>query len=391
MMESLFDFEEEARKRREMLKGVEVDDSMVEQAGLLPVVEPPKHWMEEARERDGSAKFFGKMLLGGFTGMTPFLFPEAIGGNARYKAELEQYQKMQQRIAAQDMAAPAFEAISDKDTTNDLEHVRQLAMIYPDIYGSVLREMEQKRLAPNAATYTEGKFQWDPNYENDDGSKGRYFLGRQASDGTYKKEYQPKGFVPKSFMPSSEYIEKQITEYGDEYLASEQRYDDIVALEYQMDQIGEEAWGTGATGQAKEAWKRFTGTEDPESMARKAYDRIRVTKAIGNLPPGVASDKDIALVLEPFPTSFTNYKQLREYLAGLRRAEQKIMEVNNFRHNYIKDNRTEAGLPEAWRDRWTELTSEGGKFYVPKDGEDALGLDPEERAAFEEWKKSKGL
>ena len=91
-MESLFDFEEEARKKREMLESVEVDGRMVESAGLLPTIEQPKHWLEEARERDGGAKFFGKMLLGGMTGMMPFVFPEAIGGNERYKLEMEQYQ-----------------------------------------------------------------------------------------------------------------------------------------------------------------------------------------------------------------------------------------------------------------------------------------------------------
>ena len=359
--------------------------------GLLQLPEMPKHWLEEARERDGNAKFFGKMMLGGFTGTMPLLFPEAIGGNARYNQELKQYSAAMDRIALGDAAQGSFAALSNDTTEDDLENIRKLAMLYPDIYGPVLRQLEQNRLAPDPAVYTEGKFQWDPNYKNEDGSTGRYFLGRQANDGTYKKEYQAQGFVPKSFLPSAEYIEGQISDYSDEFLASEQRYDDIVNLEYQMDQIGEDAWGTGATAQAKEQWKKFTGTEDPESMARKAYDRIKVTKAIGNLPPGVASDKDIELVLAPFPTSFTNYQQLREYLAGLRRAEQKIMELNKFRSNYIKENRTEAGLPEAWQEKWTKETSEGGMFYRPEEGEDALGLDPEEREAFEAWKKAKGL
>lgn len=60
-------------------------------SGLLPL-EAPKHWTEEAMERDGKAKFFGKMLLGGFTGMGPLLFPESIGAKARYASELAAYQ-----------------------------------------------------------------------------------------------------------------------------------------------------------------------------------------------------------------------------------------------------------------------------------------------------------
>ena len=56
-------------------------------------------WLEDARERDGNAKFFGKMMLGGFTGTMPLLFPEAIGSNARYKQELKQYGEAMDRIA----------------------------------------------------------------------------------------------------------------------------------------------------------------------------------------------------------------------------------------------------------------------------------------------------
>ena len=63
--------------------------------GLLGI-EPPRHWTEKAIEEDGKGKFFGKMLLGGFTGLTPLLFPEMIGSRARYKAELARnYEKMQ--------------------------------------------------------------------------------------------------------------------------------------------------------------------------------------------------------------------------------------------------------------------------------------------------------
>ena len=100
-MASLFNFEEEAESRRRELEGLDVSGEMISEAGLLPTASGrPKHWMEEVRERDGNGKFFGKMLLGGLTGMMPFVFPEAIGGNARYKAELEQYYDSQQQLKA---------------------------------------------------------------------------------------------------------------------------------------------------------------------------------------------------------------------------------------------------------------------------------------------------
>lgn len=90
--------EEQLEEIRKKTAAAGVTPSMVEQAGappspagLLPL-EAPKYWTEQAMERDGKAKFFGKMLLGGFTGLGPLLFPESIGAKARYASELTAYQ-----------------------------------------------------------------------------------------------------------------------------------------------------------------------------------------------------------------------------------------------------------------------------------------------------------
>ena len=51
------------------------------------------------------------MMLGGFTGTMPLLFPEAIGGNARYKQELKQYGEAMDRIALGDAARGCFRPV----------------------------------------------------------------------------------------------------------------------------------------------------------------------------------------------------------------------------------------------------------------------------------------
>ena len=61
---------------------------------LLPV---PKSPIEKIIERDGMGKTLGKMLIGGMTGMTPFLMPELIGGRARYKAELADCEQLEEQ------------------------------------------------------------------------------------------------------------------------------------------------------------------------------------------------------------------------------------------------------------------------------------------------------
>ena len=56
---------------------------------------------------------------------------------------------------------------------------------------------------------------------------------------------------------------------------------------------------------------------------RTQYRRIRNSLAVQNLPPGVASDKDIAMVLEGFPSDFSNYEEMRKYISAMERAARK--------------------------------------------------------------------
>ena len=94
----------------EQLKGKQIPKAKAapKPSGLLPM-EAPKYWTEEAMERDGKAKFFGKMLLGGFTGLGPLLFPESIGAKARYASDLELYQKHSEMA----MVDPQDQALAD--------------------------------------------------------------------------------------------------------------------------------------------------------------------------------------------------------------------------------------------------------------------------------------
>jgi hypothetical protein len=92
----------------EMAQVAAAQPEPVSQDSLLPVPMSP---IEKMMERDGKLKTMGKMLLGGFTGMTPFLMPELIGGKARYQQELKDYSEQQKMLRAQ-------EALSGIDMQN---------------------------------------------------------------------------------------------------------------------------------------------------------------------------------------------------------------------------------------------------------------------------------
>ena len=350
-MAGLFDDELERQRRQLQEAGVTpqmiADAPNVEAANsLLPVPLSP---LQKMIERDGKGKTFGKMLLGGFTGMTPLLMPELIGGNARYKAELDVYNDQMKRQQTSELANPFREMLGNEDKSDDFGAIEQLATLYPDIYGPVLRDMQKQTYAPTPTTYTEGDFQYDPNYDNGAGKKpGRYFLGRPGSDGTYKKDYQPEGFVPSDDKWSPDSRETALGEVNDRINKSGQHINELSSLGQSMDDIGAQQWTDGLEGKLGETWKDLSGAQDNVTMARTQYRRIRNALAVQNLPPGVASDKDIAMVLEGFPSEFTNFEQLRTYIAAMERAERKIQAYYKFESNYMGNNDTMRGMREAW-------------------------------------------
>ena len=166
--------EEQLEEIRRKTAAVGVTPEMASEApvsGSLLGIEPPKHWTEKAIEEDGKAKFFGKMLLGGFTGLTPLLFPEMIGSRDRYKAELANYyDKMQdaqerQMLNSIDMSNPTVSDIAMlpaamQDFASEVyrgnrggylaEQARLAGMSYPD-FMALSPEIRRWHIRQNAS------------------------------------------------------------------------------------------------------------------------------------------------------------------------------------------------------------------------------------------------
>ena len=207
----------------------------------------------------------------------------------------------------------------------------------------------------NEATYTKGDYQR---------INGKWNLVQQANDGSIKYTEMGDDFTPSNRMMTPDALQSGLQDYQEKSFAANQNASQIGNVIDQMDELGEQDWGPGGImGAAGEGWRKATGTENAVDMARKQYEGIKTRRAIQNLPPGVASDKDIELVMQEFPSRFTSYEQLRDYLVRLQRGEQKIQEYNNFSSRYLSNKGKRDGMPAAWDEHWKDLTSKGGKFY----------------------------
>lgn len=115
--------------------------------------------------------------------------------------------------------------------------------------------------------------------------------------------------------------------------------------------------GGGAYARLLEQFKSWTGKGDETTALRKTVEQIRVQEGISGLPKGPASDKDIALVLGPLPTSFDNPKVLQPWLKGMLKAHVINSAFATYKAKHIQKARSLDGFIDAWeKDRDSVIT-----------------------------------
>lgn len=102
-------------------------------------------------------------------------------------------------------------------------------------------------------------------------------------------------------------------------VTADQTAGQFLDLASQLDKLG---GGYGAFTTAGEFLKSATGNQDALSAARREYIRLRNTQAVKNLPPGAASDADVAMSLAGFPDPSADAKTLSSFLRGTAKLSQ---------------------------------------------------------------------
>jgi len=95
--------------------------------------------------------------------------------------------------------------------------------------------------------------------------------------------------------------------------------------------------GYGAASSMAEWWARSTGNQDALSMARGEYERVRNSAALKMLPPGPATDKDIALAMKGFPPETADAKYLAQFLRGMAKMSAREAAYENARSEWVNE------------------------------------------------------
>lgn len=105
----------------------------------------------------------------------------------------------------------------------------------------------------------------------------------------------------------------------------------------------------GALGSAAGALKRISGNEDEVTELRKRYLALRNSQAVKNLPPGVASDKDIQLVLSGYLDETANPKTIASFLRGMAKIERENSRFQTFKSDWLSENGNTRGMLREWK------------------------------------------
>lgn len=96
--------------------------------------------------------------------------------------------------------------------------------------------------------------------------------------------------------------------------------------------------GWGWMSSAREAWKGAFGGQDPITGLRSEYQTLVNSQAVKNLPPGPASDKDIALAKQGFPPANAGGPYLESFLRGMAKMQQAVAASEDRKANWVSVN-----------------------------------------------------
>lgn len=90
--------------------------------------------------------------------------------------------------------------------------------------------------------------------------------------------------------------------------------DQMLTVADKLDKAGSDGWGVFST--VNGVWNNAFGSQDAVTEARQQYIKLRNSAVINDLPPGTASDRDIAIFMEGWPKPNAKKDHVVRFLKG---------------------------------------------------------------------------
>lgn len=94
----------------------------------------------------------------------------------------------------------------------------------------------------------------------------------------------------------------------------------------------------GVASSASDFLKKVGGFQGGMTQLKQEYTRLRNTSAIKSLPPGPATDKDIAMALSGFPSDTARADDLARFLRGMAKLQDVDASISNAKTDWLAQN-----------------------------------------------------
>jgi hypothetical protein len=149
---------------------------------------------------------------------------------------------------------------------------------------------------------------------------------------------------------------------------------------------------SGGEAMIAEKWKALLGNEDEKTTLRTEFNQIKNNMVMESLPPGVASDKDIAIAMSGFPSATADPEYIAQYMRGMAKLAAITAERESARAIHLAENAGldhkfaavwEATMTPAWEE---SLAKEYDLTWKPETDEQGNIVEPLSQADVDEIK-----
>lgn len=136
-------------------------------------------------------------------------------------------------------------------------------------------------------------------------------------------------------------------------LDEDKSYQSAVAAAASATELAQSYRESGASAGAAAVFEEFIkdkfGSEDGVTQMRQQYTKLRNSMVLGDLPPGVASDKDIEIAMSGYPKATANPAYVESFLNGMAKLNRFRAAQALYNKNYLSANRTVEKKDRYWK------------------------------------------
>lgn len=156
------------------------------------------------------------------------------------------------------------------------------------------------------------------------------------------------------------------------YASSESQ---LGGLAQRLEAMPESEFGAGALKTIEQVGQTFLGDRGADEYLQTELDRARNLIAIGMLPPGPASDKDVAIVMKGVPPANAGKEEMLEFLGAQSRIAARGKQFERMRADYILSGRL-GQFQDAWAAEMEKVAQQERKQETPVGAIEKLKANP---------------